>query len=139
MLRRNDPFRNEILPWATQKIPRTHHKPCLPDRRLRIRHSQEHRDRGLDPVHVGHPGPVELLHPGPVVQVDEEPVDPAVVGVDGHVAGEVLAAGTALALKKMDDDSFDNLKYLMLIHMLQFLLEESRRVFDFDTTESRYV
>ena len=40
-----------------------------------------------------------LLFPGPVVEVDVEPVDAAVVGVDGDVARQVLAAGPALALQ----------------------------------------
>ena len=42
----------------------------------------------------------EVVHlPGPVVEVDEEAVDAAVVGVDGDVPREVLAAGPALALQ----------------------------------------
>ena len=76
-----------------------HHEPGLPGRGLGVGDAEEDGDLGLDLVHVGDAGPVVLGSPGPVVQVHVEPVDAAVVGVDGDVPRQVLAARPALALQ----------------------------------------
>ena len=77
----------------------THHEPGFTNGWLGVRDAQEDGHPALDLVDVGHTWAVELGDPGPVVEVDQEPVDPAVVGVDGHVPSQVLAPGPAFTLK----------------------------------------
>ena len=77
----------------------SHHKSGFSNWRLRIRNSKENRNSSLDLVHVGHTGSVKFGDSGSIVEVDQEAVDPAVVGVDGNVPAEVFAAGAAFALK----------------------------------------
>jgi hypothetical protein len=77
----------------------SYHKSGFSNWRLRVRNSKENGNSGLDLVHVGHAGSIKFWDSGSIVQVDQEAVDPAVVGVDGDVATEVFAAGAAFALK----------------------------------------
>ena len=77
----------------------SHHEPGFADRWLGVWDTQEDRHPGLDLVNVGHSRAVELGDPGTVVEVDEEAVDPAVVGVHGDVASQVLTSRSTFALK----------------------------------------
>ena len=77
----------------------SYHKSGFTNGWLCVWNSQEDGDSSFDLVDVGNARSIEFGHAGSVVQVDEEPVDPAVVGVDRDVTTEVLAARTTLALK----------------------------------------
>lgn len=89
----------EIFCIVASKRSNSHHKSGVSNGWLGVRNAQEDRYGRLDLVHVGHPRALELGHSRAVVEVDEEPVDPPVVGVDGHVSGKVLASRTAFTLK----------------------------------------
>jgi hypothetical protein len=92
-----------------------HHKSGISDRRLRVGHPQENGHLGLDLVDVCHAGPVKLWDPGAVVEIDQEAVDAAVVGIDGDVPRKVLAARPALALKLRALASCDIINFCFLI------------------------